>query len=519
MLRSWGRRLVRVLVALVVALGCALFSELAAYASIGGTQYCAQYNGLDLCVAAQWAGVAAQSGATIAASFSASGRQLELNNAACSASPGGTRTPATYDATLTTDANGNVSFADPCGVSAYGTAGAPYLEAFNVGSDPPTNTDSILYRYGTGWENGMTGAMIASTDPVVAPSQVSPGCTPSSGPAPLAVKCTATYTAGSSAASVITYAWGDGSPSDTGTAGVAVAHTFQAVGSDSVTATVQDSDGGSATGSQTVNVQTPSCGAGVTDLAAGYSGQNLTVRFHWGSTAPAGGWDVYAPDPGNVSSYPAVTGTVSPSATVDGEPGYFFVTIPLAAAPSPMTVRVVSTDPAQPCFAAGSVSSNAVGSGATQSGAGGSSQPASCALWDLPCWFQKLFFPSASLTQWQTFESNAQNKPPLSVIIGGIPYLQAAIGDFSGVGCSQQGTQLPDCNTGVFSTQGLVPSNGGDPSLPINYPHFDLLAGAATDMGTSWGKVLFTLEQIAVWASCCYLVWGRLSRSFGGKDS
>lgn len=279
----------------------------------------------------------------------------------------------------------------------------------------------------------------------------------------------------------------------------------------------QESTWGAAVGAQFTAPVAWCASTDFTDVAGSYSGTTLAVRFKWlNAKKPAGGWPVYAPDPGSASGTAAMT--VSTSATVDGQTGYYYATASLSASPSAMTARIAAAADSSGnpgCSVSLTLSSNAV-----QSSGGydtGSSTNSHCHLSFNPIvYFQCLFWPDSSFQQWHDFEENAKVKPPLSLFIGGIPYIQAVFNDNdTAVSCGTQGDNsnlAPLQCPGVFSSDGLAIDQAGNA-----YDASTLAAMADVVQNTSPGQIYYHLVEVAIAVGFLFLAWRRLAASFGEK--
>ncbi len=127
--------------------------------------------------------------------------------------------------------------------------------------------------------------------------------------------------------------------------------------------------------------------------------------------------------------------------------------------------------------------------------------PVQWVLMPVQCALSWAFVPSsATSTDWQTFVSDVQTHPPVSIAVGGVQFTNDVIAGVNGQG---------DCSN--------VPLEMADSGLQGAGATFDLCAGVKAVAGTTWGQAVELVVTVAIigWAS--WIVMHRVGRSFGSK--
>ena len=128
-------------------------------------------------------------------------------------------------------------------------------------------------------------------------------------------------------------------------------------------------------------------------------------------------------------------------------------------------------------------------------GSGFSFNPVSWVIVPLKC----LFIPTSDFNQWSQFKTNAQSRPPLSVVTGASGYVNDFFSGYSN-------TSTHACPT--------VPILGGNRTIC-----FDPIANASqvATTNTSYQKIL-TFIRYGLWVGFAFYAYKRITKSFGSKE-
>lgn len=249
-----------------------------------------------------------------------------------------------------------------------------------------------------------------------------------------------------------------------------------------------------------------------------WDGSALAVRFGWnGAALPHNGvssWSVVAPDPGTSTG---ATFSMSFANVVDGAPGIYYGRTSLATLSS-MTARIYApTDNGgnPGCYISVALSSVPISQTPTTTSAGDNSQPSSCSFYDLPCWIQKLFFPTHALDDWRTLKDTAQSHAPISLVVSGTDFIYNTFQVLHTDSAAPDGAN--DCVTAFHACADI--STQDPTGINTDAHTFKPLSGATAAVQTTWGQVYYALAKISIYASAFFVIWKMVTRSFGGKGS
>jgi hypothetical protein len=190
----------------------------------------------------------------------------------------------------------------------------------------------------------------------------------------------------------------------------------------------------------------------------------------------------------------------------------------IPAASAGVTTAAVSlrvgpwTGTALACAATGTVGTSAVvvvgpvggtgpveGEGEAENGCGFSVNPVK--------WMKCLFVPSDGAMQgWGDRIDSFKERPPFSIIVGGVSWISAIYGQ---MGCGVDGGPGTGCYGDEDAGTFVTPYGGAGMNV--------IGAGSIFIQSTSGGQLAYSVVIVSLWLTCGWLIFGRVSASFGGK--
>jgi hypothetical protein len=245
----------------------------------------------------------------------------------------------------------------------------------------------------------------------------------------------------------------------------------------------------------------------------------LDVTWKWAGTVPARGWDVT----NAASTDPVGAGTVQttvPGTELSGRPGRFGL-LAYSIASGVTSLRVQQHGKAG-CFFGFSVQRDAGGvvTGVTIGGAVSpdlSSDPApatdeggaNCSMLDFVCTLKWLFVPKPSTWGFEDLRTQAQARPPVSLVLDTYTGMQAIASAFDDSCAAGNFFPIP----GVGSVSVTSPNAAGNPGVDCTgnaWTHTD---------GAAWAR---RLMMLGLYVMTAFVLWGMAESAFnggGGGDS
>lgn len=265
---------------------------------------------------------------------------------------------------------------------------------------------------------------------------------------------------------------------------------------------------------------TGSSGCNFGTVRASYIDGEFRIYFAITPPAPSQGWEVFVPDPGNGATnvYPVLQ--IS-AVMVTGATNWYGGRIDMPP-PTDYTYRLqVKGNPN--CYKIGPVSLTELAVADYGDATSGEDAEYGCNGWNPLNYLKCLFIPKTLGQQWSELTDTAKTRPPLSIIVGGVSWMQFFYNMFkedyeteawrASWACDSDGDGQGDgnCGAGVLD----VKYDRDNPSHRIK---FDLLGYAANFMATNPTAIWFNrFVGIVFWFAFFVWAWDRIGSSFGSR--